>query len=146
MSIELMCSCGKLLRTKDESAGKRIKCPICSAILTVPAAEASVAAPPAGDNDAIAVNLDWSGTEHHPAPDPEHAAAHEPDEPRSGSGKSYKVLTPKEYAVPGKFNPGKLEETLNELASKGWVVRSSVVINVVGHAGAHDELVVILER
>lgn len=36
MSITVACACGKKLRTKDESAGKRVKCPGCGAVLTVP--------------------------------------------------------------------------------------------------------------
>jgi hypothetical protein len=36
MPILLPCSCGKQLRIPDDFAGKRIKCPACSEILTVP--------------------------------------------------------------------------------------------------------------
>jgi len=35
MPIITPCACGKKLRTKDEFAGKRIKCPACGTILTV---------------------------------------------------------------------------------------------------------------
>ncbi|MCY2989070.1 MAG: YIP1 family protein [Planctomycetota bacterium] len=39
MSIEFRCSgCSKLLRTPDEAAGKRAKCPACGTILDVPVA------------------------------------------------------------------------------------------------------------
>jgi WD40 repeat protein len=37
MAIALHCSCGKRLRVKDEFAGKRVKCPACGTVLTVPA-------------------------------------------------------------------------------------------------------------
>ena len=40
MAITLPCSCGKKLKMKDELAGKRIKCPACAAVLTVPEPEA----------------------------------------------------------------------------------------------------------
>jgi|GEM_PF-3425071 len=37
MPIEFQCSnCGKLLRTGDEPAGKRAKCPKCGSVMTVP--------------------------------------------------------------------------------------------------------------
>jgi HEAT repeat protein len=37
MSIIIVCTCGHRLRAKEELAGKRVKCPKCGAILTVPA-------------------------------------------------------------------------------------------------------------
>jgi hypothetical protein len=36
MTIELRCSCGNLLRAKDEWVGRRAKCPKCGAALTIP--------------------------------------------------------------------------------------------------------------
>ncbi len=36
MSIRLECSCGKKLSIKDEMAGRRVKCPACDVVLTVP--------------------------------------------------------------------------------------------------------------
>ena len=52
MPIEFRChSCSKLLRTPDESAGKKAKCPQCGTIVDVPASATSggQAAPPATD-------------------------------------------------------------------------------------------------
>jgi hypothetical protein len=48
MPITLGCpSCGKRFKARDESAGKRVKCPYCGAAVTVPTAEeAAVAAAP----------------------------------------------------------------------------------------------------
>src|SRR5207237_4204437 len=40
MSINLTCECGKKLRVNEDKIGKRVKCPGCQAILTVPAPEA----------------------------------------------------------------------------------------------------------
>src|SRR5580704_8997042 len=40
MSISLSCTCGKVLKAKDEMAGKRAKCPACGAVLRVPGAPA----------------------------------------------------------------------------------------------------------
>ncbi|MFO0795899.1 MAG: hypothetical protein U0804_00325 [Gemmataceae bacterium] len=45
MPITLGCpSCGKRFRARDESAGKRVKCPFCQAAVPVPTAEESAAA------------------------------------------------------------------------------------------------------
>jgi RsiW-degrading membrane proteinase PrsW (M82 family) len=38
MSISLPCTCGKVLKAKEEMAGKRAKCPACGAVLRVPGA------------------------------------------------------------------------------------------------------------
>lgn len=38
MPIVVQCGCGQALRTPDESAGKRIRCPRCQTILSLPAA------------------------------------------------------------------------------------------------------------
>lgn len=51
MPIEFRCTqCNRLLRTGDETAGKKAKCPECGAIVTIPApgAPAEAAGPPAG--------------------------------------------------------------------------------------------------
>ncbi len=47
MTLILNCGCGKRLQAKQEWAGKRVKCPQCATLLTVPAAAAPVAAPAA---------------------------------------------------------------------------------------------------
>ena len=39
MPITISCPCGKKLRVADEHAGKRVKCPACQAVSTVPAPE-----------------------------------------------------------------------------------------------------------
>jgi hypothetical protein len=39
MAITVACDCGKEFKVKDELAGKKVKCPACQAVLTVPAAE-----------------------------------------------------------------------------------------------------------
>jgi hypothetical protein len=45
MPITLGCpSCGKRFRARDESAGKRVKCPYCAAAVPVPTAEEAAAA------------------------------------------------------------------------------------------------------
>ena len=43
MPITLTCSCGKSLRIADQHAGKPVKCPVCSAIQTAPAAAPAAA-------------------------------------------------------------------------------------------------------
>lgn len=39
MPITFDCACGKTLRVPDASAGKRAKCPVCTAVVTVPEPE-----------------------------------------------------------------------------------------------------------
>jgi hypothetical protein len=39
MPITFNCACGKTLRVPDANAGRRAKCPACSAIVSVPAPE-----------------------------------------------------------------------------------------------------------
>ena len=43
MPIGIACSCGKSLRVPDEYVGRRVKCPACSAIVSVPSPPATVA-------------------------------------------------------------------------------------------------------
>jgi len=49
MTIQFRCDCGRQLKVKDELAGRRVKCPECSEVLTVPeeGGEAIQAARPA---------------------------------------------------------------------------------------------------
>jgi len=46
MLLSVRCSCGQKLKVKEEYAGKRIKCPVCQLVLTVPAAPVVVETPP----------------------------------------------------------------------------------------------------
>jgi uncharacterized Zn ribbon protein len=39
MAINVVCDCGKEFKVKDETAGKRVKCPACQTVLTVPEVE-----------------------------------------------------------------------------------------------------------
>jgi hypothetical protein len=53
--IPIVCACGKTLSAKPELAGKRVKCPKCAAVLTVPAQ--AVEPPPAPPADANPFDL-----------------------------------------------------------------------------------------
>jgi hypothetical protein len=46
MPIGVSCTCGKSFHVKDELAGKKIKCPVCQAVVEVPAASAVTGSPP----------------------------------------------------------------------------------------------------
>src|SRR4051794_29695356 len=46
MPIVVRCGCGKDLRVKDESRGKKVRCPICQAILVAEEADDSPPSPP----------------------------------------------------------------------------------------------------
>jgi len=60
----------------------------------------------------------------------------------------YKVLSKEEGIWSGKFNPKKLQNTLNELAGQGWRVVTTFTDHVNGSlfTAEHDEVLVILER
>lgn len=60
----------------------------------------------------------------------------------------YKVLSKADGIWSDKFNPKKLQNTLNELAGEGWRVVSTFTDHVKGGLliGEHDEVIVILER
>lgn len=114
------------------------------------------------EDDPFAPSLDWTTLEmpkvSRPEGDSESSAAikidaSQADDPamldleRTVDGsKQYRVLSHKEQGVVGKFTAQRLEEVLNGHAKKGWTLKSAVVINLPGHGGNHDELVVILER
>lgn len=55
MPIQIKCDCGKMLRVKDESAGKKVRCPNCQAILTVPQPEPMLVEPDPEEPMAVAV-------------------------------------------------------------------------------------------
>jgi hypothetical protein len=64
MAITVSCECGKEFKVKDESAGKRIKCPACQTVLTVPDADAVTGAPPkAGKQSSAFEDLGGDGDE-----------------------------------------------------------------------------------
>jgi Domain of unknown function (DUF4177) len=166
MAINFQCKCGHLLRAQADAAGKRTRCPACNQVLTIPAAvkapvAASVQAAPAEELDPFLTELDWSSLESKATPTVEpnrptsgvikvdsvhtDAPAAEPPRPDDGS-RQYRVLGQKEQGIVGKFSATKLEETLNEHARRGWSLKAAVTVNMPGHGGNHDELVVILER
>lgn len=53
MPLQIQCTCGKLLRVKDELAGKKARCPGCKAVLEVP--ELTVVVPEEDDAADVAV-------------------------------------------------------------------------------------------
>ncbi len=167
MSINFHCECGKALKASDTMAGRKTKCPHCGATQTIPGAlvrtpitdrarATSVSHP-----DALPVEgLDWPTQDvpSYPTIDPEsdsllNAAAgltpegRPSDVPKPEDGTlQYKVLAQKEHSASGRVNFQSLEVALNQHARDGWSVKSAFVMNIQGHAGSHDELVVILER
>lgn len=165
MSISFNCVCGKPLRSKEDMAGRKTKCPHCGAILTIPGTcvkvttTAALAAKAESLNpahpDAVRVEgLDWSSPEV-PAvaissesvltPGDDLIRRLDPPRPDDGS-KQYKVLGQRDHSASGKINLASMEATLNEHAHHGWVMKTAFVVNVPGHSGSHDEVVLILER
>ncbi|SIO15975.1 protein of unknown function [Singulisphaera sp. GP187] len=173
MSISFNCECGKPLKSKEEMAGRKTKCPHCGAILTIPGTLVRAATAPRVESanpahpDALRVEgLDWtspeaSATATVTAIATESASAsamattpasgvdslRRPDLPRPDDGsKQYKVLGQRDHSASGKLNFASMEATLNEQAHHGWVMKAAFVVNVPGHSGSHDEVVLILER
>lgn len=58
----------------------------------------------------------------------------------------YKVLTHKDRAFSGKFDPQKLESALNSYAAEGWRVAVGATADFAGGFGNRQEFVIILER
>jgi hypothetical protein len=163
MTIVFQCTCGRPLRASAEYVGKKTKCPGCGLILIIPAEDpkTSAATPvPAVVDDPFVVHLDSPAAEtlRPDQPDPgrssgavikldtgyENVSSSEIARTEDGS-KQYHVLGQKDLGFT-KFNAAKLEEALNFHARQGWSLKTAVVINISGHSGNHDELVVILER
>lgn len=61
MPIKVVCQCGKQFAAKDELAGKRVKCPQCAAVLTIPQPAAGAAAPRAPTAHRVSELLDDAG-------------------------------------------------------------------------------------
>ncbi|WP_406693504.1 DUF4177 domain-containing protein [Singulisphaera sp. Ch08] len=161
MSISFNCECGKPLKSKEEMAGRKTKCPHCGTILTIPGTLAKSANLAKTESihsahpDALKVEgLDWSSPEvtatttaSEPAPASGVDSLRRPDLPRPDDGsKQYKVLGQRDHSASGKINFASMEATLNEQAHHGWIMKAAFVINLPGHAGSHDEVVLILER
>jgi hypothetical protein len=60
--------------------------------------------------------------------------------------KIYKVMTQKDRAFGGKFNPEKVEEALNGLAKEGWEVTGVVSAEFPSFGGGRQELVIFLSK
>lgn len=75
MTIRFQCSCGKQLQAADTSAGKKVRCPACQSILTVPddLVEAEVVSrPPAPEPPVLApaddASVEGEGEARQPCP------------------------------------------------------------------------------
>lgn len=60
--------------------------------------------------------------------------------------KEYKVLTQKDRAFAGKFDPEKLEGAINGYAGQGWRVIAVTTANIPSFTGSREEMIVVLER
>jgi len=131
MPITLGCpSCGKRFRARDESAGKRVKCPYCAAAVPVPTAEEAAAAgaptaaiPPAAPataaRPAAGSGADaWSGSGAAASTADRNPFAHE------GTAQSSPAAAPRRAATPAKpvTKPAKpvVVRTPEEHAAAGW--------------------------
>jgi phage FluMu protein Com len=78
--ITFKCDCGKMLRVKEEVAGKRVRCPACKAVVQVPVpqAKAAPAAPAPAPEPSGGLELKLM-TDSPPEPAPKAAAAPKPE-------------------------------------------------------------------
>jgi hypothetical protein len=132
MPITLGCpSCGKRFRARDESAGKRVKCPYCAAAVPVPTAEEAAAAgaptaalpppPPAAPPGRaapapVASAESWgAGAPAAPAKNPFAGEATSPPPPAA-------IPKRADTAKPAAKAPAKpaIKKTPEELAAAGW--------------------------
>ena len=58
----------------------------------------------------------------------------------------YKVMTQKDRAFAGKFDPEKLENAINSYASEGWELVSVATADIPSLTGTRQEIVVIFKR
>jgi hypothetical protein len=58
----------------------------------------------------------------------------------------YKVITMKDRAFSGKFDPEKLETMLNNYAAEGWIMKATTTAEIPGMMGSREEIIFILER
>ena len=58
----------------------------------------------------------------------------------------YKVITMKDRAFSGKFDPEKLEAMLNNYAAEGWAMKATTTAEIPGMMGNREEIIFILER
>jgi hypothetical protein len=173
MPITFRCACGKQSDMPESTLGKRVRCNFCGALSIVAVQESEEQERPEPDwethiAESLLTGPDVTGgasastglleaepTVQAPSlfdevPSGEVAAVAteaevepEPEFPRVENPKRYKVLTQRDRSFGGKFDPERLEQTLNDLAGQGWVVRSMAAGAIVGN---REELVVLLEH
>ena len=60
--------------------------------------------------------------------------------------KAFKVMTQKDRAFGGKFNPEKVEEALNAMAKEGWEMAAVTSAEFPSLTGGRQELVIFLTK
>ena len=110
MPIKVKCACGHGFVARDEFGGKRVKCPACKQVLTVPDAPQASGGTPAGPAGAGGAKPGPGGTGENPrsASQSISATRRSISATRGGGGISatQKVATIAPPKVPGKSNPG----------------------------------------
>jgi hypothetical protein len=170
-------SCGERGKIPPTLVGARIKCRKCgiSFNVTAPASKAAPVAsgvgqpvaPSAVAKDSLASGIEVEGLDAgawdvsaEPSADglrahaePEHTAparddaSHAFEAHHPAGNKEYKIICSRDKMFEGKFDVGRLEETLNQFARQGWVVKamSNPHLKDFG-GGSKEEVVVLLER
>ena len=100
MPILILCACGRSLRVKDEFAGKKVRCPSCSQVLTAPRA-----ADEGSDEEALKFLLEESPADQPPARSPQVDHSMTADEPPSPPTSPLKSPEPSRYQQEAKPRP-----------------------------------------
>lgn len=65
---------------------------------------------------------------------------------RENAMKVFKVMTQKDRAFGGKFNPEKIEEALNAMGKEGWQIDGVTSAEFPSLTGGRQELVIFLSK
>ena len=141
MHIRFDCPrCGQTLSVEEKGAGMLVNCPTCRGKIQIPLGTASQAP-----------DVSIPMTPHTPRlieQDRVPQALNQPTpEPKQPVPYAVKVLTTKDRAFGGKFDPQKLEAALNSYAAQGWSVAgcdSAEFPSLL--SGARSELITVMHR
>ena len=139
MPISLSCQCGKALRVKDEFAGKKVRCPGCKEVMSIPLPEPE-ASP---DDEALNMLLADDQAPATAAPKPALSETAFQDEstqrvPRKPSSPPKPVTIEQVSATPRRKRPNPMPRDYErpEPARSGLVINGSIITGCLMMLGA----------
>ena len=143
MDIRFNCPrCGQHLTVEKQGAGMLVNCPSCNERIDIPRgipAEVPKVSVPATTPPTLPPPIEQSRplqATNQPTPQPERPIPY-----------AVKVLTTKDRAFGGKFDPQKLEAGLNSYASQGWSLAGCDSAEFPGLlSGVRSELITVMHR